>query len=414
MASTVAVTTEPHPEAAGYRTLALAACTHLCEHLYVGVITIILPVIAAAMGLSLAQVGLLVSVRSLGGGVLNLPSGFLADVWGRRKALLSTALLLIGLGFLFMSFAGGYWQLMLFMTLGSLGVGMYHPQAMSILSDTYKTRRGFALGFHDTGGNTGEIMAPLATGLLLTTLSWQGTLRVWAVLPLAMAVAFFALARTSEQRRLSRGDIGRLFRSGVLRNAQIRHMVALSVLRTMAQTAFVAFLPLYLTNQLHMGIGLVGFYLSVLFFAGSVSPSFAGWISDRMGRLPCLLAGLFITAVCIFMLPALPPGLALGTGLIVLGVAMYALRPVIFATAMESAPPEVGATIVGVLFTGNMGFSFLSPLIAGLLGDRFGLSLSLASIGVFPLAAAGVVTWHLLRGEAATPLRSAEAKPHAP
>ena len=46
--------------------LGATAVAHMTEHLYVGVITVALPVIGSAMGLSMAQIGSLVSTLSRG------------------------------------------------------------------------------------------------------------------------------------------------------------------------------------------------------------------------------------------------------------------------------------------------------------------------------------------------------------
>jgi MFS family permease len=60
---------------------------------------------------------------------------------------------------------------------------------------------------------------------------------------------------------------------------------------------------------------------------------------------------------------------------------------VVFAAAMEIAPPELAGTTVGFLYSGNMGLSFIAPLSAGLVADAYGLPAAITFLGIFPLLA---------------------------
>lgn len=60
--------------------LAANATAHLTEHLFNGVVAVILPLITAALGLSLVQAGMLASARTLMAGIASFPSGFL-PIW---------------------------------------------------------------------------------------------------------------------------------------------------------------------------------------------------------------------------------------------------------------------------------------------------------------------------------------------
>lgn len=123
---------------AGWGRLATTSVAHMTEHLYVGIITVVLPVMATALGLNMAEAGLLVSARSLVAGLSNFPSGLLADLINRRSLLLGLSLILIGLSSFLMSFAANFWTLLFLMALGSIGAGSFHPQSLSILSSVYR------------------------------------------------------------------------------------------------------------------------------------------------------------------------------------------------------------------------------------------------------------------------------------
>jgi FSR family fosmidomycin resistance protein-like MFS transporter len=372
----------------------------MTEHLYIGIITVVLPIMAAGLGLSNTQAGFLVSVRSLVAGLSNIPSGLLADLTGRRSLILGMCLVLLGSSSMLMSFAPDFWALLVFMALGSIGAGGFHPQSLGILSATYRDRRALALGVHDSGGNLGEVLAPLTIGTLLGYMSWRGTLQVWAVPGLVVGVLYALFCVEIDTSTVSRASFIRSLRDHVLTNRAVLKIFVISVFRTMGQTSLLLFLPFYLYEDLQFSKGAVGAYMSILFLFAGLAPSFSGWLSDRVGRPPMLIAGLAASAVSIAMLPYLDPGIPLAIGLGVVGTALWSVRPVIFATAMEAAPPQVASTLVAFLFTGNMGLSSVSPILAGLVADAMGYGMALAFIGLFPLLACLVVLGFLTRAHA--------------
>lgn len=387
-------------QASTWGPLATTSVAHATEHLYVGIITVVLPVVATALGLNMAQAGLLVSVRYLVAGLSNIPSGILADTMGKRSLFLGLSLILLGLSSLLMSLAPNFWILLVFMAFGGIGAGCFHPQSLAILSASYRDRRALAIGIHDSSGSLGEVLAPLTIGSLLTYVSWRSTLQIWAIPGLAIGLLYPFFCAEVNSSTLSRGKLSHLLRDHILTNRAILRMFFISVLRTLGQAGLLVFLPLYLALDLKLPVREVGIYMSTLFLFAALAPSLSGWVSDRVGRMPMLSIGLALSAIVIAVIPYLSPGVPLGIGLGVVGTVLWALRPVIFAASMEMAPPEMAGTLVGFLFTGNMGLSFLSPIIAGVIADTYGLAVALAFIGIFPLLACVVTLGPLMAGRA--------------
>ncbi len=381
--------------------LITTSAAHMVEHLYyVGIITVVLPLIAASLELGMAEVGLLVSAWSLVAGFSNIPSGLLADFTGRRSLFLGLCLVLLGSSSMLISFAPDFWTLLVFMALGAIGGGGFHPQSLTILSTAYPDKRALALGVHDSSGNLGQVLAPLTIGILLTFMDWRGTLQVWAVPGLATGLLYALFCKEVKAESLSRTSFSRMLLNHILTNRTVIRIFFISVFRTMGQTSLLVFLPFYMYQELQLSKGAVGVYMSILFLFAGLVPAFSGWISDRVGRVPMLTACLAASAVSIAILPYLGPGIPFAIGLGLVGATLWAVRPVIFATAMEAAPPQVAGTLVGFLFTGNMGLSSVSPLLAGLIADAFGLGIALTFIGIFPLLACLVVLGFLTRARA--------------
>jgi MFS transporter, FSR family, fosmidomycin resistance protein len=374
----------------GWGRLAANCTAHMVEHLFNGVIAVILPLITTSLGLSLAQAGALASARTLMAGVVSFPSGFLADLATRRNLLLGLCLGMIGFGCLGLSAAWSFPVLLIFMALGGAGSGGFHPQSLAILSAAYREKRAFALGVHDSSANLGEVIGPLALGFLITFLDWRTALQIWAIpgLVIGLLYAFFGAENglAAPQRRAYR----RALWEDVLKNKTVFSLVAVSTLRAMGQTALSAFLPLYLSLHLKFSAGVAGAYMSLLYFFAGVSPAFAGWIADRFGRKNLIAGFSAASAAVLVAIPHLGAGPLLTVALAALGALLWALRPVVVSAAMEAAPQNLTGSIVAVIYGANMGVSFLAPLMAGLIADAYGLPAALLCISVFPLLAAVV------------------------
>ena len=369
--------------------LAANSTAHMTEHLFNGVIAVILPLITTALGLSLAQAGALASARTLMAGVASFPSGFLADLASRRNILLGLCIGLIGLGCLGLSAATTFPMLLVFMGLAGFGGGWFHPQSLAILSARYREQKAFALGVHDSSANLGEVVGPLAIGLLLAFFDWRTTLQIWAIPGLVIGVLYAVFGAEGEVAAAPRPrDYRRAVWEDVLKNKTVFALVAVSTLRAMGQTALAAFLPLYLSLHLNLSAGAAGAYMSVLFLFAGIAPAFVGWISDRFGHKPLIMLFSTLSVVVIVVIPYLESGFVLAAGMGALGALLWALRPVIVSAAMSSAPQHLSGSIVAFIYGANMGVSFLAPLIAGVVADYYGLPTALSTIAVFPLLAA--------------------------
>jgi MFS family permease len=381
--------------------LAANSSAHMTEHLFNGVIAVILPLITSSLGLSLAQAGMLASARTLMAGVASFPSGFFADLASRRNVLLGLCIGMIGLASLGLSAVSTFPLLMIFMGLSGLGGGGFHPQSLAILSARYRDRRAFALGVHDSSANLGEVLGPLSIGLLLNFFDWRTTLQIWAVPGLAIGVMYAIFGGEGDVVAPARGrEYRRALWEDVVKNKTVFALVAVSTLRAMGQTALAVFLPLYLLLHLKLTAAAAGAYMSILFLFAGAAPAVVGWISDRFGHKILIVVFSMLSVVAIVAIPYLGSGFVLACGLAALGALLWALRPVIVSAAMEAAPQQLTGSIIAFIYGANMGVSFLAPILAGIVADAYGLPTALSSIAGFPLAAS-VLTFMLLKPKVA-------------
>ena len=186
---------------AAWGRLAANSAAHMTEHLFNGVIVVILPIITTSLGLSLAQAGALASARTLLAGVGEFSVRIFRG--SRRPAkFIARALHLYDRHcHVRLSVSSNFAMLMVYMALSGFGGGGFHPQSLAILSAKYREQKAFALGVHDSSANLGEVIGPLALGFLLNFFDWRTTL---ANLGDSRLSDRFALRRCSVQRVISR------------------------------------------------------------------------------------------------------------------------------------------------------------------------------------------------------------------
>merc|ERR1711969_498551 len=85
----------------------------------------------------------------------------------------------------------------------------------------------------------------------------------------------------------------------LVRDRAVLSLCLVAALRTMTQAGLLAFLPLYLANDMGAGPVMLGLALAAMQSAGVVAAPIAGAWSDRIGRRPIVLVGLSASTIVI-------------------------------------------------------------------------------------------------------------------
>lgn len=368
---------------------------HAMTHWYPGAFTVLLPFFAQDLGLTLTQVGLLIGLRNLTSTLVNLPGGMLVDVVGRRKLIMALAILWAGIPYLFLGLTDNF--VIIAACLAVVGVGnlLYHPAALSSLSELYPTRRGFATAMHSLGASFGDTVAPVIVGIILTWVTWREVTLLNALPGIVMAAIFWRMMRRVPLRGPKAGarlDVRSyaVAAGALLRNGSMLLIALLGGARAMTQSGLSVFLPIYLSTVALLSPALIGTYLGVVQGAGIISGPLSGGLSDRFGRRPIVAAGMLSTSVMLVALLAINVEWLFVFVLALIGFFLYSTAPVLNAWALDIAPPELGGTSIGILFATQSLLGSLAPVIGGALADAFGLQ------AAFYFIAASVLVANLL------------------
>lgn len=367
---------------------------HAVTHAFTAAFYLLLPYVARELHLTFSQVGLIVAVRQGMSFAVNMPAGLIVDTLGKRRLMMALALVLAVGPYLIVALTTRLPIILLSVGLVGVGVYLWHPSAITSISDLYPTRRGFALAIHEVGANLGDTLAPLGMGLLLGFLAWRQALGLSVIAGLAFALVIVRFVTNASQRKDEpRRSISlRAYLEGVravASNVSLLILTAVAGVRILTQQGLSTFLPLYLARDLKMPAAMVGAYLAMVQASGMIATPLAGTLSDRIGPKRVATAGMLATSVGLLAFATLRSGTAFITALAFLGFFLYSLRPAMFRWAIGLSPRQYEGTTIGMLFTSQALFSTLMPLIGGIVADRYGL------LPVFYLIAGAVVVANL-------------------
>src|SRR4051812_39550501 len=175
------------------RVLLIAACIHTCNDAMFAVMYPLLPLIAADLHLSYAEVGLVRALYSGASGILQLPAGVMAERWGEY------ALLVLGngwgaIGVLGMAAATTFPILLVLAVLAGLGGNFQHPCASTMVARAFeKGRRGTAIGTLNFAGDLGKMAAPALVSLIALPFGWRAALLVLGAFALVFSAGVWLL-----------------------------------------------------------------------------------------------------------------------------------------------------------------------------------------------------------------------------
>ena len=364
-------------------TVFLVGLGHAGTHWIIGSIYVLLPFIQRDLQLSYTAVGALFTIFHFSAFGANFCSGLLVDVTGRRVMLMVASLSLGAAAFMAFGWALEMTFLVAMMVLIGGTNNLWHPPAISFLSRLYPNNRGYALSIHAFGASFGDIMAPLAMGVLLVGLTWQSTVKISAlpVFILAAVIGVLLIARDSvpsgqngeKKRGLSLAE----YFEGIailLRDRGVVGLALMAGVRSMAQSGLLLFIPLYLANVLKVGPTLVGIGIAAMQFGGMIAGPIAGTWSDRVGRRPVVLAGLSGSTIVIAALTLAGNEVLFIAGISLLGFMLFAVRPVVHSWMMDLTPPAMAGSATSVMFGSQSLLSGAAPLAGGLIADTWGLA----------------------------------------
>ncbi|NBI29620.1 nitrate/nitrite transporter [Chengkuizengella marina] len=311
------------------------------------------------LGLSDFEKGMMVGIPVLGGALLRIPMGLMADRYGgKRIGQIGMILTMIPLAWGWL-FANNLPQIyMLGFLLGVAGASF--AVALPLASRWYpKKHQGLAMGIAGAG-NSGTVIATLFGPRLAEMYGWQAVFGI-ALIPLFIAfVVFTALAKDNPQA------VKPMKVTEYLHVIKHKHTWLYSFFYSLSFGGFVGltgYLTLFFYDQYGVSKVTAGDFVTICVFAGSFIRPIGGFLADKYGGIRLLVflfSGAMITLLIVGTLPPVYVALAmLFLTLLFLGAANGAL----FQVIPVQFPKEVGLLTGFVGAAGGLGGFFLPNIL---------------------------------------------------
>jgi FSR family fosmidomycin resistance protein-like MFS transporter len=390
------------------RVLLVAASVHTCNDAMFAVMFPLLPLMAADLGLSYAEVGLVKALYSGASGILQLPAGVMAERWG-EYALLAFGNGWGAAGLLGMAAATTFPLLLVLAVLAGLGGNFQHPCASTMVARAFEGgRRGTAIGTLNFAGDLGKMAAPALVGLIALPFGWRAALLalgifgivfsvgVWLIKPWVNPPPFEPAAPPESAAPALKTDVpgapstaitttaaapSRLI-GGVPPAFYLLSLVGLMDAST--RSAALTFLPFVLERQGLDGVG-IGFLFGVLFIGGALGKLLCGPLGDRFGPFAIIVLTETTTALALLGLVWGPSSAVLPLA-VIFGFGLNGTSSVLYAAVASLVPDGKRGRGYGLYYTVIDVAAALMTAAYGVYADWSGLDLAFAVMALLTLA----------------------------
>lgn len=341
------------------------------------------------------QTGLLFTLLMLGYSFSQLPAGVIGDRLGEPSVILG-GISIFAVASTIIFFAPNFTLFTAAAILIGLGTGLHKTVAISYLSKQYPQRTGSALGFMETIGQFGGIVAPVIVVVLLASpLHWNLVFLLITIVGSVLGVLFFQnvssplIQKKSVQAEDDDVDLNLSTYLSIFSNMKLVVFLMVMTLFTFSWNGISSFLPLFLINQKGLSPSIASTAYSFLFVA-SLSQLATGNLSDRFGRLRISIILFFIAITSLILLINIGTVLPLVILTLTMGIGLHGFRPVRDSYLMDLIPTAVGGGVLGIVRTVMTLIGALSPVLVGYLADILGFVVSF-SVLVFSLTFGGIL-----------------------
>ena len=321
-------------------------------------------------GITVIQLGVLLSVQNFIPLVLRIPLSGLIERLGRIRTMI-ISLIISGLGTLLFIPAQSYTKLILVVLFNSISASSFNQTAMSTVSDAApQNRQGDAMGRYLTFLGLGMLLGPAICSWLVDSLGYTGLFWIAGVIPvIGIALLVFMAPQNIRERiktetpSISTSESLKM----IMRN---RNVLLLSYCRasfSASQSIFLALFSIYAANQLDFSDSNIALLFTIRGFTNTLSRYPAGSISDKIGRKPLMYAAYAILVISFVMMAYTWSFTLLAVSMVLYGLCWGTRAVAEWAFLTDLVEPEVKTMSISYLSSVFSLGSTLGSVASGIL-----------------------------------------------
>ena len=357
--------------------IAYTSACHGLVHILELTYGVVLISIAQEFGVSLFVLGVLANILGFAFGATALPAGFLADRISERR-LLMLCCLGMGVASVAVGLSPSIYILGAALAVLGLALGIYHPTGAAFIARV-ATQRGLAFGYQGVAGNIGLALGPLLAGIIASFLGWRAAYFIFAIPALFLAAMFFFSAR-SEARFTQQSTTDET----AAEKPSLRPIIlplalvfCASILNGFIYRGTVTFLPLYLSQRIHLAflnldsVLIAGSFTTIALIFGVGGQFLVGHLLERR-RHESLAFAIALVVVPLLVVVGNSEGLVLMIAASAFAFFYFMGQPVLNCLVADYSPTDWHGRAYGISFFCGFGLGSFSASILGYVADQLG------------------------------------------
>jgi MFS transporter, DHA1 family, multidrug resistance protein len=357
------------------------------------------PYLKNELGASVTIIGFLSMIQTAERLIFQLPGGYLADKYGRKKIIIwGTALRTISPTIYF--FAPN-WRWIVPAVIFNGMTSLYMPAFTAIIADSLpEESRGTGYGAYNMITSIPNIISPAIGGYVMDFYGYRLGLRIFLVFQIIVSglmtlIRWKILKETievekGETKKPSLGSVTNFPRS-------IKIMIIVAIIGSFSGRIVMDFTSLYALEVIKLTNTQYGIITTVIGAISSILALPGGVLSDKYGRKPAIMLSRTVTPISQYLVtltqsftPYFAVRIINSTGLALGGGGMYAGGPSWNALIADIVPPERRATVIGTIGTLTGIVAAPSSIIGGWLWEQYSPQLPFRLSAIVGLASASI------------------------